>query len=144
MITDITSDALNLQLVDFKLPPPKELPEDDRINLIASAITRIWDGAEELKTMGEVIPADSPQAGGNSAAEMWMLLLVRMITRVAEPPPTLGGDDAMDGSGNEMVVHDFYARQDQLRQTLCDYIMTDFPSRYVYHDGLYPFHGFTV
>lgn len=129
LITDITSDALNLQLVDFKLPPPKELPEDDRINLIASAITRIWDGAEELKTMGEAIPADSSQAGGNSAAEMWMLLLVRMITRVAEPPPTPGGDDAMDGSGNEMVVHDFYARQDQLRQTLCDYIMTDFPSR---------------
>ncbi|KIK09035.1 hypothetical protein K443DRAFT_672073 [Laccaria amethystina LaAM-08-1] len=129
LITDITSDALNLQLVDFKLPPPKELPEDDRINLIASAITRIWDSAEELKTMGEAIPADSPQAGGNSAAEMWMLLLVRMITRVAEPPRTLGGDDAMDGSGNEMVVHDFYARQDQLRQTLCDYIMTDFPSR---------------
>lgn len=143
LITDVHSEALNLQLVDFKLPPPKELAEDERTNLIASSIARIWDGAEELKTMGEAIPADSSQAGGNSAAEMWMLLLVRMITRVAEPPPTLG-DDAMDGSGDEMVVHDFYARQDQLRQTLCDYIMTDFPSRCVYCGDPYLFHGFTL
>lgn len=62
---------------------------------------------------------------------MWMLLLVRMVTRVAEPPPMAEGDDAMDTGDVEVAVHDFYARQDQLRQTLCDYIMSDFPARYV-------------
>lgn len=62
-----------------------------------------------------------------------MLLLVRMVTRVAEPPSE-DIDDAMGddvkGEG-QVAVHDFYARQDQLRQTLCDYIMSDFPSRCV-------------
>jgi symplekin len=77
--------------------------------------------------MGEGIAPESAQAGGNSAAEMWMLLLVRMITRVAEPPPDL--DDSMGDVSKDVVVLDFYLRQDQLRQTLCDYIMSDFPSR---------------
>lgn len=56
-----------------------------------------------------------------------MLLLVRMITRVAQPPVE---EDAEEDS-KERIVLDFYARQDQLRQKLCDYIMADFPSRFV-------------
>jgi symplekin len=56
-----------------------------------------------------------------------MLLLVRMITRVAEPP---WNDDSMDDSNQcQVVEQDFFSRQDQLRQTLCDYVMADFPSR---------------
>lgn len=66
---------------------------------------------------------ESTQAGGHGTTEIWMLLLVRMITRVAEPPPP--EEDEMDGT-----PHDFYVRQDQLRKTLCDYIMSDFPARY--------------
>ncbi|KAF9005927.1 Symplekin tight junction protein C terminal-domain-containing protein [Cyathus striatus] len=121
----------NLQIIDFRLPPPKNLVEDDRLELVTNSVTRIWDGADDLRSFGEVIPSDSPQAGGNSATEMWMLLLVRMITRVAEPPQE--EDDAMDGlvkrDENELAVQDFYSRQDRLRQTLCDHIMSDFPSR---------------
>ncbi|KAG5652625.1 hypothetical protein H0H81_004354 [Sphagnurus paluster] len=122
-IDDLTE---NIQLLEFKLPPPRDLPEADRMQQLSKTIQRIWDGAEELKVSGEALPVESTQAGGNSATEIWMLLLVRMITRVAEPPPS--EDDAMDG---EDPQHDFYVRQDQLRQTLCDYIMSDFPSRYV-------------
>jgi symplekin len=54
-----------------------------------------------------------------------------MITRVAEPPEDLGGsskeltEESKDG-GAEL---DYYFRQDQLRQKLCDYIMADFPAR---------------
>jgi len=120
-------DSADLSLLEFSLPPPKDLSEGDRRGLIHGSISRIWDGAEELRAMGEGIAPESAQAGGNSAAEMWMLLLVRMITRVAEPPPGL--DDPMGDASKDVVVHDFYLRQDQLRQTLCDYIMSDFPSR---------------
>lgn len=122
-----TPDITDLTLLEFNLPPPKDLSESDRKNLIHGSISRIWDGAEELRAMGESIAPESAQAGGNSAAEMWMLLLLRMITRVAEPPADL--DDSMGDASKEVVVQDFYLRQDQLRQTLCDYIMSDFPSR---------------
>ncbi|KAF8892079.1 Symplekin tight junction protein C terminal-domain-containing protein [Infundibulicybe gibba] len=120
----------SLQLIDFKLPPPKELADEEQIDLVTSSISRIWEGAEELKLSGEIIPAESSQAGGNSAMEIWMLLLVRMITRVAEPLTT-DGDDVMNGLPQEdgQEVQKFYARQDQLRQKLCDWIMSDFPAR---------------
>lgn len=58
---------------------------------------------------------------------MWMLLLVRMITRVAEPPKDLVGDTE---DSKDAIDLDYYVRQDQLRQRLCDYIMADFPARY--------------
>lgn len=70
---------------------------------------------------------------------MWMLLLVRMITRVTEPPTDGDGDDGMDQSADgELVTTGFYTRQDQLRQTLCDYIMSDFPARCVFKCLSYP------
>jgi symplekin len=120
---------IDFQRVDFTLPPPKDLTEKERLSLISTSITRIWSGAEELRVSGSSVLPESEQAGGNSASEMWMLLLVRMITRVAEPP---WSDESMDDSSRGQVPeHDFFSRQDQLRQTLCDYVMADFPSRCV-------------
>ncbi|KAF8159678.1 Symplekin tight junction protein C terminal-domain-containing protein [Crassisporium funariophilum] len=127
ILTGFDPQATSLQLVDFKLPSPKELSEPDRLGLISTSITRIWDGAEDLRVAGAGVLPESEQAGGNSASEMWMLLLVRMITRVAEPPLELT-DNQMD-TGEQLVEQNFYSRQDQLRHTLCDYIMADFPSR---------------
>lgn len=119
--------------MNFTLPPPRDLAEDERTQQVGASVKRIWNGAEELKVNGEAISVESTQAGGHSATEMWMLLLVRMVTRVADPHPTpMDGDDAMDNSSEkELEVQDFYVRQDQQRQILCDYIMSDFPSRYV-------------
>jgi symplekin len=131
---EIDPATINLQLIDFKIPPPSDLVEDERMRLIEGAVKRIWDGAEDFKTNVESIPVDSTQAGGHAATEMWMLLMVRMVTRVAEPPSIpVDGDDAMEGSALSRTADDFYARQDQLRQILCDYIMADFPARYVRH-----------
>lgn len=113
----------NFRAIDFKLPPPKDLSEDGRITLINSSARRIWEGALELR--GDLVPADSTQAGGSSAVELWMLLLVRLITRVAKPPIEL------EETEDDKQVADYYSRQDQLRQTLCNYIMSDFPSRLV-------------
>lgn len=121
----------DLSLVEFKLPPPRDLSEDDRNALVSTSISRIWDGAEELRALGEGIAPESALAGGNSAAEMWMLLLVRMITRVAEPPVDLGSSskESAEESKDGSAELDYYFRQDQLRQKLCDYIMADFPAR---------------
>lgn len=91
------------------------------------SVGRIWDGAEELK----VDSAVTSQWPGTSPIDMWMLLIVRMVTRVAH----LDGDPSSaseDGGDGETKV-DFYSRQDNLRQTLCDYIMADFPSRYAFN-----------
>ncbi|KAJ7281804.1 Symplekin tight junction protein C terminal-domain-containing protein [Mycena rebaudengoi] len=115
--------AKNMQLLDFQLPPPKDLSEEERSSLVRNSVLRIWDGSEDFKSNGEALPADSIQAGGNSPTELWMLLIVRLVTRVAEPPVSL--DDGGDG----VVVSDFYEGQDRLRQTLCEYIMSDFPAR---------------
>ncbi|KAF8817559.1 hypothetical protein BYT27DRAFT_6817554 [Phlegmacium glaucopus] len=127
MATGLDPGMIDFQNVDFTLPPPKDLTEKERLSLISTSITRIWSGAEELHVSGSSVLPESEQAGGNSASEMWMLLLVRMITRVAEPP---WNDESMDDSSNGQVLEqDFFSRQDQLRQTLCDYVMADFPSR---------------
>lgn len=114
-----------MELLDFKLPPPKDLSEEERSSLVRNSVSRIWDGSEELKSNGDALPPDSTRAGGHSPAEMWMLLIVRMVTRVVDPP-TISPD-----GGDDIVMGDFYDRQDRLRQTLCDYIMSDFPARYV-------------
>lgn len=119
-----------LSLVEFKLPPPPALAEDERSALVSGSITRIWEGADELRVMGQGISPDSIQAGGNSASEMWMLLLIRMITRVAKPLTDMDTNpDEATSNGDEVVENDYYTRQDSLRQTLCNYIMADFPSR---------------
>ncbi|KAF7370712.1 Mitogen-activated protein kinase [Mycena sanguinolenta] len=114
--------ANNMQLLDFKLPPPKALSDEESATLVRNSVARIWNGSEDLKSNGEALPPDSSQAGGHSPAEMWMLLLVRLVTRVVDPPPS-------PDEGDDNVVNEFYDRQDRLRQTLCDYIMSDFPAR---------------
>lgn len=127
MATGLDPGMIDFQHVDFTLPPPKDLSENERVSLISTSITRICSGAEELRVSGSGILPESEQAGGNSASEMWMLLLVRMITRVAEPP---WNDESVDDLNKDQVLEqDFFSRQDQLRQMLCDYVMADFPSR---------------
>ncbi|KAF8893185.1 hypothetical protein CPB84DRAFT_1848663 [Gymnopilus junonius] len=124
-------EMTDLQLMDFKLPPLKEWSEEGRSSVVSSSVTRIWEDATELHAMGESIPPDSSQAGGHSASEMWMLLLIRMITRVAEPPPEMEADETSD-MNKALVQQNYYLRQDKLRHTLCEYVMADFPSRQVF------------
>ncbi|KAF5374859.1 hypothetical protein D9758_000263 [Tetrapyrgos nigripes] len=113
---------LNASLSDFKLPTPNDLSVSDRISLISKSVARICDLAVELQSHPSTAVAE-PSAG--DATDMWMLLIVRMITRVSIPPGLYDeGDDLME---DDTKVHPFFERQDQLRQTLCDYVMSDFP-----------------
>ena len=110
-----------LQMVDFKLPPPREFSEEDRDLLIRESVTRIWTCGSDL-------------AEGASSADLWMLLMVRLVTRLVEPPLDEAAIEAekekMDESeGKALVDVNFYGRQDRMRQTLCTYVMEDFHSR---------------
>jgi len=119
---------LNLSLSDFKLPAPRDLSLPDQILQISNSISRICEGGLDVQSQ----PGQTTETGIGGPTDLWMLLIVRMITRVSLPPPELydGGGDLVEGDmkGDE-VLNPFYEKQDQLRQTLCDYVMSDFPSR---------------
>ncbi|KAF9045824.1 hypothetical protein BDZ89DRAFT_1188893 [Hymenopellis radicata] len=113
----------DLSLVDFKLPPPKDLSDSDRAALLKLSTQRIWTGAEEIRAsfIDAGVSPDSQISSARAATDMSMLLLVRMITRVVRPPKELSGEEEEDVA--------YYQRQDTMRQSLCDYIMADFASR---------------
>ncbi|KAH9983897.1 Symplekin tight junction protein C terminal-domain-containing protein [Russula compacta] len=119
-------DANKLLPLKFQVPTPSVLGELERVATVKSVATRIWQSSGDL--------AVGPQAGGR---DMWMLLLVRMITRVVDPED---GKDKLQGAVNKITGSDadvemndetleLYERQDRLRRTLCDYIMADFSGR---------------
>ncbi|KAI5992588.1 Symplekin tight junction protein C terminal-domain-containing protein [Pisolithus orientalis] len=117
-------DDLPFDLLDFKLPSPKDLSADERVALMRGAVTRIWDGAEDLRRT-------TSMGSSQTANDMWMLLIVRMITRAVILPGASESpkDDAESSDAADAQLTALCSRQDALRQTLCEYIMSDFPSR---------------
>lgn len=85
-------------------------------------VNRICDGGVELQEASYVLSA------GALSDDMWIMLIIRMITRVAEPTADAPQHED-NSSGEEERFAEFSSRQDKLRQVLCDYIMVDFPSR---------------
>jgi symplekin len=107
--------------LEFQVPSPSVLGEEERAATVKSVVTRIWRSSGDLVV--------GPQTGGR---DMWMLFLVRMITRVVDPDNGKGKEvnnsaDPDVEMDEEMV--DLYERQDRLRRVLCDYIMADFSGR---------------
>ncbi|KAH9846038.1 Symplekin tight junction protein C terminal-domain-containing protein [Lenzites betulinus] len=125
---DHDMDAAEQPVADFKLPTPRELEAEEREELLRKALTRIRDGAKELASNE---PADVGDGPRSSSADMWMLLLVRMVTRVSDPGETQEDDEEGAKDGERAVVRrsEIYERQDRLRHALCEYIMSDFPGR---------------
>ncbi|KAL1753853.1 Symplekin tight junction protein C terminal-domain-containing protein [Schizophyllum commune] len=104
------------------LPAPPRLGEGEKMALVRDAVARVWDGDG---LVGGTAGLEGP--------ELWMLLLVRMVTRVAAPPVGEAGGGEGDAANGEIVtaadVERFYERQDALRKTLRDYIVADFSGR---------------
>jgi symplekin len=122
---------LSINPLEFKLLSPHEPTEEERAMLIEKSIARIRIDEENDKDLVAAIE-------GSVGPDVWMLLVVRMITRVAMPPrhsPGPEGDADDEGVRHKKeeeeagVVEKFYERQDALRLKLCDYIMADFPRR---------------
>jgi symplekin len=82
--------VFKISLAEFKLLPPSDAPEDDRNRLCRRQYRGTGTAPRSCVLWVRASP-ESALAVGNSAAEMWMLLLIRMITRVAEPPEDLVG-----------------------------------------------------
>ena len=115
-----------IDLHDLKLPPPKELSDAQCDALIRSSLVRIWDGAKDLSPQEMSHDADGI---GTSSADLWMLLVIRLVTRFAVPvsPEEEEEENAME-NGDQLTL-ELYGHQDRLRQALCDYIMADFSGR---------------
>ncbi len=115
-----------LRLADFKMPPPRLASDDERGALVKSSMARIWGSYGELMSMND--PGLSV-ARGSSPQDLWMILLVRMITRSASQDPAAeqDGNDSNDKDVSmDLVVP---SRHEKIRQILFEYIMTDFPAR---------------
>ncbi|KAI0322800.1 Symplekin tight junction protein C terminal-domain-containing protein [Amylostereum chailletii] len=122
-------DVKDFLSMDLKIPPPRILESPESESLVRSSIARIWDEAQGNTGM-------ATGAAKTGQLDMWMLLLVRMVTRGADP-----GEKRDKGKGKEKVdaVEDEsesmddamarYEKQDRLRTVLCDYIMADFSGR---------------
>ena len=123
-------EEAELPVPDFKLPPARELDADDREGLMRKAIARIREGAKELVATESAYDASDPHHLKTTPADMWMLLLVRMITRVSDPSvETEENDVEMKAADAVAKRSEIYDRQDRLRHALCEYIMTDFSGR---------------
>ncbi|THH09925.1 hypothetical protein EW145_g1681 [Phellinidium pouzarii] len=124
-----------LRFADFKLPPAREVSEVERGLIVRSSMARIWDTCSEAGTTGEAALGMCQPGQGASSQDLWMLLLVRMITRLV-PPEEDGGDENENGVNGDKDVDkkdsmevDTVSRQELIRQILFNYIMTDFPAR---------------
>ncbi|CAE6382445.1 unnamed protein product [Rhizoctonia solani] len=106
----------------FPLPTSKDLSDSARNGLVKSSVTRIWDAGEEV--LGRDVKGGSEVAVGLPPEEMWMLLIVRMISRGAN-----GGRAKDEGGDERALVHNLAFREDGMRQMLLDYLLGDFGGR---------------
>ncbi|CUA78065.1 Symplekin [Drosophila melanogaster] [Rhizoctonia solani] len=105
----------------FSLPAPKDLSDTARNGLVKSSVSRIWNAGEEV--LGREIKAAGSETVGLPPEEMWMLLVVRMISRGA------GAGRLKDESDDRALVHNLAFREDGMRQMLLDYLLADFSGR---------------
>lgn len=94
------------------------MTETERAAVVQSSMERIWAAKDELKSSA-MLRLDR----GASSQDLSMLLLVRMITRVL--PGEQDKEDVPEDPTDIAPV----SKQERVRQTLFDYILTDFPSR---------------
>ncbi|KAG9093472.1 hypothetical protein FS749_014324, partial [Ceratobasidium sp. UAMH 11750] len=109
----------------FALPPPKDLSDVARNGLVRSSVTRIWDTGEG-QPQGEV--GRARRKGGEMGLppeEMWMLVVVRMMSRGAGGQ---GGEGEGEDRGRALVQQGAF-REDAMRQMLLEYTLDDFSAR---------------
>lgn len=76
-------------------------------------------------------------------SDMWMLLLIRMVTRGPSQPSFGKSEEFIDDSSTSTVDLKGKGKagtNDEMKHTLCDYIVADFASRYRYF--MISFHSF--
>ena len=121
------------QFADFKMPPPRDYSPVESERILQTSMARIWE-----TSFDEPPPSDIALHPGQGASphDMWMLLLVRMITRISLPKPQSEDEDMSEETQKveeerslASMEEDTAARQERIRTILFDYIMTNFPAR---------------
>ncbi|EJU03654.1 hypothetical protein DACRYDRAFT_21169 [Dacryopinax primogenitus] len=119
----------SLRLANYELPLPKPVDPDSRTKMIQSVLSRLWENGKEteLQAPEESDAEDIKAVAGLPAHELWMLTLVRMVTRGS----TSSGDDSVsskseDDSPPPVRTH---PSSDDIRQRLYDFVLSDFPNR---------------
>lgn len=113
------------------MPSPEEIPENERGVVVQSSMSRIRDSGGEVAPMTDSAYVAREPYQSASPQDLWMLLLVRMITRASEDGDENDSADLRDENSMELVEANTFSRQDRIRQTLFDYTMTNFPARSV-------------
>lgn len=108
------------------MPPPRALSESEREVLVKSSLLEMQHRAEELLRPNDK-EDDSKAAGllGKPLAAMSSLFLVRIVSRGLESPFQ---DEAI--SSSDLPVQK-QRQVDRLRQSLCDFVLDNFPARSV-------------
>ena len=95
-------------------------------------MARIWETSKDLVPPSETALQTRQPSQGASSQDLWMLLLVRMITRADPDEIESGkGKESSEDEKSETMEVDTPSGADRIRQTLFDYILTDFRTRYV-------------
>lgn len=112
-----------LRFVEFKLPPPKELTDSDMRAMQKSSMTRIWESSKDLVVSSDVTAGPLQES---RSQDLWMLLLVRMLTRSS--PGKVEEEEPVEEK-EELMEVDNLPRHERVRHILFDYIMSNFPAR---------------
>ena len=124
---DAGDDDVSLQFIEFRMPPPKELSDEERNTLIRSIMTSICETIEDEDEVH--VPIE-----GGGTTELGILLLVRMVTRVALPPNEDGdgmqnAEKEEDDKASDAARMNILSKQEMARQAICDYVVKKFSSR---------------
>ena len=126
---------MTLQIGDFSLPPPYNITGDEQFTVTKTSLDRIRDGSTDFDLRIDAVLDFAQPGKSSSPRDLSMLLLVRMATRVADSISDAFTLENPDTDPDEKVhasnaIETFrVSRSQRLREILCDYIMTDFPSR---------------
>lgn len=126
-----------LKLADFKMPPSKEITdEDERQKVVRQVFGRLWRDVEGRNAKGKEKREDVQQMG---SAELWLLLVVRLVSRTQTLRFVSSSNGNGEGDGEdvkkeeenegEIEWEEVYERQDRLRRILCDFVLADFAGR---------------
>jgi symplekin len=123
----------------FKLPRPRHMSEKQRGALVESCLLRVQSRGHEHALTHKSSVIEYLGQRGKPTPDMWILLLIRMITRGSWSSADVEDENeeeetSGDSEGNEVAKpNGLNAKLDgeyRMRKMLFNYIITDFASRY--------------
>lgn len=125
-------------LSTFKLPRPRPMSDKQRGTLVDSCLLRVQSRGHEYAMTHKSRGIEYLGQRGKPTPDMWILLLVRMVTRgtwsSADIEDENEDDEAAEENGDEVAKpNGLSAKLDaeyRMRKMLFNYIVTDFTSRY--------------